>query len=300
MNRRQFLFSGMPLAVALAARAAGHASAQTDQALRGFEHGYAQGDGVRLFFARAGQGPLMLFLHGHPDSWALYEPQLRDFGRDHLAVAANLRGYSPSDAPDAVEAYATPRLLGDVHGLLDHFDRERCILVGNDWGGYVAWVFASAYPARIERLIILNAAHPAIFLREVRANPAQNRASQYERDFYTAAAPYPRWYNYFRADPIKVPASVADSASMPVPDLAAHFFAGVAKPPATTSLHVGVPTLVIWGMRDLVLLPGQLDGLEAYAADLTVRRIADAGHYPMRSHPELVNQAIRHFLHRAR
>jgi epoxide hydrolase 4 len=300
MNRRQFLLSGMPLVAALAARAAGRASAQTDQALRGFEHGYAQGDGVRLFFVRAGQGPLMLFLHGHPDSWALYEPQLRHFGRDHLAVAANLRGYSPSDAPDAVEAYTTPRLLGDVHGLLDHFDRQRCILVGNDWGGYLAWVFASAYPARIESLIILNAPHPAIHLREVRADPAQNRASQYERDLHAAAAPYPRWYNYYRADPIKVPASVADSAALPVPDLAAHFFTGVAKPPETTSLRVTAPTLVIWGMRDPAMLPGQLDGLEAYAADLTVRRIADAGHYPMHSHAELVNQAIGHFLRRAR
>ena len=290
----------MPLGVVLATPTDGHLSAQPDQALRGFEHGYAQGDGVRLFFVRAGQGPLMLFLHGHPDSWALYEPQLRHFGRDHLAVAANLRGHSPSDAPDAVEAYATPRLLGDIHGLLDHFDCERCILVGNDWGGYVAWVFASAYPARVERLIILNAPHPAIHLREVRENPAQNRASQYERDLHTAAAPYPRWYNYYRADPIKVPASVADSAAMPVPDLAAHFFTGVAKPPDGTRLRVGVPTLVIWGMRDPAMLPGQLDGLEAYAADLTVHRMADAGHYPMRSHPELVNQAIGDFLRRAR
>jgi pimeloyl-ACP methyl ester carboxylesterase len=300
MNRRQFLLSGMPLGAALVAPAGGHLSAQTDQALRGFEHGYAQGDGARLFFVRAGQGPLMLFLHGHPDSWALYEPQLRELGRDHLVVAANLRGYSPSDAPDAVEAYTTPHLLGDIHGLLDHFDRERCVLVGNDWGGYVAWVFASAYPARVERLVILNAPHPAVHLREVRENPAQNRASQYERDLHTAVAPYPRWYNYYRADPIKVPASVADSAAMPVPDLAAHFFTGVAKPPEGTRLNVGVPTLVIWGMRDPAMLPGQLDGLDVYAPNLTVRRIADAGHYPMRSHPELVNEAIRDFLRRAR
>jgi epoxide hydrolase 4 len=300
MNRRQFLLSGVPLGVALVAPAGGRLSAQTDQAPHGFEHGYVQGDGARLFFVRAGQGPLMLFLHGHPDSWALYEPQLRDFGHDHLVVAASLRGYAPSDAPDAVEAYTMPRLLGDMHGLLDHFDRERCILVGNDWGGCIAWVLASAYPARIERLVILNAPHPAIHLREVRENPAQNRASQYERELHAAAAPYPRWYNYYRADPIKVPASVADSAAMPVPDLAAHFFAGVAKPPESTGLRVGVPTLVIWGMRDPALLPGQLDGLEAYAADLTVRRIADAGHYPMRSHPELVNEAIRDFLRRTR
>jgi pimeloyl-ACP methyl ester carboxylesterase len=260
--------------------------------------GYAAGDGARLFFARAGEGPLMLFLHGHPDSALLYESQLREFSRDHLAVAPNLRGYPPSDAPEAVEAYAMPRLLGDVHGLLNHFGVERCTLVGNDWGGYVAWVFASAYPARVERLVILNAPHPAIFLREIRTNPAQIEASQYDRDFNMAAAPYPDWYNYYRADPIKVPASLAEGAAMRAPDLAANFFSGVGTPPATISLRVKVPTLVIWGMRDPYLLPQQLDGLDAYAPDLTVVRIEDGGHYPMRSHPQSVNEAIRAFVQR--
>jgi pimeloyl-ACP methyl ester carboxylesterase len=257
--------------------------------------GYAAGDGVRLFFVRTGEGPLMLFLHGHPDSGLLYEAQLREFGRDNLAVAPNLRGYAPSDAPDAVEAYAMPHLLGDIHGLLDHFGRERCTLVGNDWGGYVAWVFASAYPSRVERLIVLNAPHPAVFLREVRTNPAQIEASQYEREFHAAASPYPVWYNYYRADPIKVPASAEEGAAVGPPDLASHFFSGLATPPATTSLRVKVPTLVIWGMRDPRLLPGQLDGLDGYVPDLTVMRIEDGGHRPMLTHPELVNQAIRAF-----
>ena len=260
--------------------------------------GYAAGDGARLFFVRVGEGAPMVFLHGHPDSALLYESQLKEFGRDHLAVAPNLRGYPPSDAPEAVEAYAMPRLLGDVHGLLDHFGMERCTLVGNDWGGYIAWVFASAYPDRVERLIILNAPHPAIHLRELRTNPAQINASQYEREFNTATGPHPVWYNYYRADPIKVPASLEKGIAKEAPDLAAHFFSGVATPPAATSLRVKVPTLVIWGMLDPYILPHQLDGLDAYAPDLTVVRIEDAGHYPMRSHPELVNQAIRAFCRR--
>jgi pimeloyl-ACP methyl ester carboxylesterase len=297
LNRRRFLLSGVSLGVALAASR--RSAAQTHPASGDLEQGPAQGDGVRLVFIRAGNGPLMLFLHGVPDSSALYHAQIREFRADHLAVAPNLRGFPPSDAPDAVDAYRMPHLLGDVHGLLDHFERERCILVGNDWGGYVAWVFASAYPGRVERLIVLNAPHPAVHLREVRDSPAQNRASQYERDFHAAAAPYPRWYNYYRADPIEVPASVAESAAMPMPDLAAHFFSGAAKLPETTSLRIAVPTLVIWGMRDHGMLPGQLDGLDAYVADLTVLRVAEAGHYPMRSHAELINQAIRRFLRRA-
>jgi pimeloyl-ACP methyl ester carboxylesterase len=291
MDRRRLLSAAMWTA----ASRAGSVWAQTATG-SGLSEGYATGDGARLYFVRSGDGPLMVFLHGHPDSWALYEPQIREFGRDHLVVAPNLRGYPPSDAPDSVEAYAMPRLLGDLHGLLDHVGRERCVLVGNDWGGYVGWVFASAYPQRVERLIILNAPHPAIFLREVRTNAAQISASQYERAYRAVPPPYPRWYNYYRADPIRIPSSVEEAGTMEMPDLSARFFDGVARPPATRSLHVRVPTLVIWGMSDSTTLPGSLHGLEDYVQDLTVVPIDDAGHYPMRSHPGLVNRAIRDFL----
>src|SRR5262245_23210114 len=261
-----------------------------------FRNGYATGDAVRLYFVRSGEGPLMLFLHGHPDSGALYETQMREFSRNHLVVAPNLRGYAPSDAPQTVESYAMPRLLGDVHGLLDHFGQEQCILIGNDWGGYVGWVFASAYPQRVQRLIILNAVHPAIFLREVRTNPAQISASQYERAFHAAVPPYPVWYNDYRADPIKIPATIEEARAMDKPDLAAHFFAGVSRLPTTTSLRLPVPTLVIWGVDDPATLPGCLHGLEEYVQNLTVVRIEGAGHYPMRSHADAVIKAINEFV----
>src|SRR5258707_8078583 len=154
VQRRRLLVSGARLGLATVVApsigaALAHATAEPSSG-----SGYAAGDGARLFFVRVGEGPLMLFLHGHPDSALLYESQLREFGRDHLAVAPNLRGYAPSDAPEAVEAYAMPRLLGDVHGLMDHFGVERCTLVGNDWGGYVARGFASPYPTRVRRRVI--------------------------------------------------------------------------------------------------------------------------------------------------
>src|SRR5215813_12655981 len=258
----------------------------------GLVEGYADGDGAKLYFVKGGEGELMLFLHGAPDTWTIYTSQLAEFGRDHMVVAPNLRGFPPSDQPDAVEAYGMPRLLGDVHALLRYFRRERCILVGNDWGGYIAWMFASAYPGRVERLIILNAPYPAIHLREVRNSAAQIQASQYERDYNTAAAPYPSWYNYYRADRIKEPSSTSDAAHTEMPDLAARFFTDVAEPPATTSLRVDVPTLVLWGMQDPVCLPGLLDNLHDYAPNATVVRIEDAGHYPMQSHSRSVNRAI--------
>jgi len=297
INRRHLLTRGARLSLATFASAAIWPRAGASQS--GLVQGYADGDGVRLSVVRGGEGALMLFLHGGGDSWTLYLNQLAEFGRDHMVAAPSLRGFPPSDQPDAVEAYAMPRLLGDIHALLRHFGRERCILVGNDWGGYIAWVFASAWPGRVERLIILNAPHPAIYLREVRNNAAQIQASQYEREYTSAVAPYPSWYNYSRADPIRVPASLAEAAQMETPDLGARFFAGVAETPATTSLRVDVPTLVLWGMQDPVCLPGQLDGLHDYAPNATVVRIEDAGHRPMQSHPALVNGAIRDFLRRA-
>jgi epoxide hydrolase 4 len=297
ISRRHLLTTGAKLSLATFASVAIWPHSGASQS--GLKQGYANGDGVKLFFVQGGEGELMLFLHGAPDSWTLYSQQLAEFGRDHMVVAPNLRGFAPSDQPEAVDAYAMPRLLGDVHALLRHFGRERCILVGNDWGGTIAWVFASAYPGRVERLIILNAPHPAIFLREIRNNAAQIQASQYERDYYSAVAPYPAWYNYYRADPIKVPSSISEAAQTEIPDLAGRFFADVAEPPATTSLRVDVPTLVLWGMQDTVCLPGQLDSVRDYAPNAIVVRIDDGGHLPMQSHPMLVNREIRNFLRRA-
>ena len=296
VNRRYLLNLGARLSLTTFASAAMWPHPGAGQS--GLVEGSADSDGVRLHFVRAGQGELMLFLHGVPDTGALYMSQLTEFSRDHMVVAPNLRGFPPSDQPKAVDAYAMPRLLGDVAALLRHFGRERCTLVGNDWGGYIAWVFASAYPGRVERLIILNAPHPAIFLRELRSSAAQIQASQYEREYYNAIAPYPAWYNYYRADPIKVPSSIADAAQSETPDLAARFFADAAAPPATKSLRVDVPTLVLWGMQDSVCLPSQLDNLHDYAPNATVVRIEDAGHRPMQSHSALVNRAIRDFLRR--
>jgi len=293
VSRRSLLKTGASLSLATFASIIWPRPAASQSDLK---QGYADSSGVKLFFVQGGEGELMLFLHGAPDTGLLYASQLAEFGRDHLAVAPNLRGFAPSGQPDAVEAYAMPRLLDDVHALLRHFGRERCVLVGNDWGGYIAWVFASAYPRHVRRLIILNAPHPAVFLREIRSSAAQIRASQYEREYSSATAPFPSWYNYYRADPIKVPASIADAAQLEMPDLAARFFADAAEPPATTSLRVDVPTLVLWGMQDPVCLPGQLDGLHDFAPNATVVRIDDAGHRPMQSHPTLVNRAIRDFL----
>jgi len=257
------------------------------------DEGKAEGDRIELFYVRAGEGKLIVFLHGDPDNWFLFEPHLREFGQDHLAVAPNLRGYTPSDQPKATDDYKMRHYLEDIHRLLDHFGHESCVLVAHDWGAQFAWVFASAYPDRVERLVIINSGHPALVLRDFQSNPDQIKASQYERYADQRPMPYPA---IIKADPLKVPASIEEAASMSVPNLAEEYFQDVARPPASTSLKITVPTLVIWGMQDIEQLPGLLDGLEDYVSDLKIMRLEHAGHYPMKSHPVEVIAAIRAFI----
>ncbi|HAM54884.1 MAG TPA: alpha/beta hydrolase, partial [Candidatus Rokubacteria bacterium] len=195
-------------------------------------------------------------------------------------------------------------------------------LVGHDWGGAVAWAFALAHPDRLAGLVIVNAPHPGVFARELRENPAQQRASRYmlvfrspEAEALLAEDAYARMVRMFRED-LGPRFTEADRAayveawSQPgalTGGLNYYRAAGVGPPapdgaPARSfggdpaRLVVRVPTLVIWGERDRALLPGNLEGLERFVPDLRVRRVPHASHWVVHEEPDLVNGAIREFL----
>jgi epoxide hydrolase 4 len=151
---------------------------------------YAEVNGIRLHYAVAGEGNgrLILFAHGFPQFWYGWKNQLEEFGRDWLAVAPDLRGYNLSDKPEGVEQYAVPHVIADLRALAAHLGHERFTLVGHDWGGAIAWAFALTHPELLERLVIVNAPHPAIFERELRENRDQQRASLYMRRFRQPSA----------------------------------------------------------------------------------------------------------------
>ena len=144
-----------------------------------------QETGERTGKARATGTKLIIFLHGFPEFWYAWRKQLDEFGRDFIAVAPDMRGYNLSSKPAAVEEYDIGKLVGDVRALVEylaarqHLRAARCVLVGHDWGGIVAWATAMACPEIVERLVIVNAPHPKIFERELRDNPKQREASQY-------------------------------------------------------------------------------------------------------------------------
>ena len=152
-------------------------------------HDFAEVNGVRLHYAHAGDGPLMVLLHGFPQCWYQYRHQLRDFARDHLAVAPDLRGYNLSSKPDDVHAYTTCTLVEDVRQMVQHLGHERFVLVGHDVGGAVAWSFALHHPEMLSALVVLDTPHPAVFDRALHEDPSSSRRA---RTCSWRAGPTPR------------------------------------------------------------------------------------------------------------
>jgi pimeloyl-ACP methyl ester carboxylesterase len=288
---------------------------------------FAEVNGVRLHYVSIGHGKLMMFVHGFPEFWGEWVDQLVAFGRDHQAVAFDMRGYNLSSKPHELKAYHATTLIEDVRALADHLGHRKFTLVAHDWGGAVAWSFATRHPEWLEKLIIINAPHPAIFARELLYNLDQRHASEYmltlrspeaerilsennfsylmDRMFFEAGV---QWHmtesvrlkyieawsrpdaltgglNYYRVSPLFPPTSKEDEQRIrTILDLPREMFV------------VKVPTLVIWGELDHALLIGNLQGLEDYVEDLTVKRIPDGSHWVVHEQPGLINSLIRGFI----
>ena len=140
---------------------------------------YVEANGIRLHYLAEGAGPLIIFLHGFPEYSGAWKEQLAEFGKDHLAVAPDMRGYNLSEKPAELEQYHMHNLVEDVRALAEQLGHKRFTLVGHDWGGVVTWSFAIAHPECLDRLVIVNAPHPVIFRRELAENAAQQKASGY-------------------------------------------------------------------------------------------------------------------------
>src|SRR5215472_9078600 len=153
---------------------------QAQTAPTSFRDEYASVNGVRLHYVSAGGGTLILFLHGFPEFWYEWRNQLAEFGKDHLAVAPDMRGYNLSDKPEALDQYLMGVLVEDVRALTDRLAHgHKFVLVGHDWGGAVAWAFAIAHPEMLGKLVIINAPHPGVFGKLLASDPAQQKASNY-------------------------------------------------------------------------------------------------------------------------
>ena len=291
-----------------------------------FNEGYADLDDIQIHYVSCGQGNLILFLHGFPEFWGAWENQLQYFGAQYQAVAPDLRGFNLSGKPLPPDRYHVKLLVKDIRELVGQLGHRKMVLVAHDWGGGVAWAFANRHPEMVEKLVIINSPHPAIFARELLDNPAQKRASEYMNLFRAPEAEAFLSQDNFRY--LSEALTGGQSRWKPSDTDLDRYISAWSKPDALTGglnyyrvspLHpptteaetavirqvvaapremfsVNVPTMVIWGELDEALLPGNLEGLESYVDHLRIERIPDGSHWVIHEQPDRVNQLVRSFI----
>ena len=117
-------------------------------------------NGVRLRVAQAGSGPLIVLVHGWPESWYSWRHQIAALAAAGYRVAAvDVRGYGGSDKPDAIEAYAIKQMCADIAGLVEGLGEKQAILFGHDWGAPIVWNTALFFPDRVRAVAGLSVPH---------------------------------------------------------------------------------------------------------------------------------------------
>ncbi|MFX0083660.1 MAG: alpha/beta fold hydrolase [Candidatus Hodarchaeota archaeon] len=291
-----------------------------------FKSEIAEVNNIKLHYVKAGpeDGKLIVFLHGFPQFWYMWRDQLLEFSKDYLAVALDMRGYNLSSKPEGIEQYQMQHMVEDLRALVeDHFGRKKFILVGHNWGGAIAWPIASVYSKLVEKLIIINAPHPTIFGRLISKNKDQQNSSQYmlffrtpnaesflmandfqnlfnvvitpemefdddDRQIYRDAWSQPGaitgGLNYYRAGGLRPPSKGEEITDLGSEQLEAN------------PLMINMPTLVIWGEKDTALTVHNLEGLNEFVPDLTIKRIPGGSHWVINEQPETINSLMRDFL----
>jgi pimeloyl-ACP methyl ester carboxylesterase len=279
-------------------------------------HGYAELDTVRLHYAEAGSGPLVVLLHGFPEFWFAWRDQIDALAAAGFRVIApDMRGYNLSSKPAGIASYALTLLAADVRDLItERGGEDGALLAGHDWGGLVAWATASYHPASIRRLAILNMPHPQRMLEGLRT-ARQLRKSWYVLFFGLPWLPE-RLLRLRRFEGLRGPLEHDARVGSLTPADIDRYVEAWSQPGALTAMlgyyratlrnrlkrdqdelpPVTAPTLIIWGERDRHL---GAELAQPHAADVPnlerVVRLPGASHWVAHDEPELVSRLLIEF-----
>lgn len=278
-------------------------------------HHFAEVNGVRLHYVEAGQGPLVVLLHGFPEFWYCWRHQLPALAAAGFrAIAPDLRGYNDSDKPSGVASYRLDRLTADVVGLIQHAGVARAHVVAHDWGGGIAWNLAAQHPAVVDRLAILNSPHPAAFLREFKT-VRQLLKSWYM--FFFQLPWLPEWWmrrgdfaglaQTFLNDPVRPGAFTPEDVERyreafrkpGALTAAINYYRAMFRYTPVSAVRampvVQAPTLLIWGDQDRYLNVRLTEGMEPYVPNLRIEHL-NASHWVQNDAVERVNELLIDFL----
>ncbi|WP_420606080.1 alpha/beta fold hydrolase [Novosphingopyxis sp.] len=273
--------------------------------------------------------PVLIFLHGFPESHRTWRHEIEHFRDRFRCIAPDQRGYRGSSRPQAVEAYAADKLVGDVFALADACGVDKFTVVGHDWGGAIAWGVAlmgqgaEGTGGRVERLVIANAPHPWLYQRALIESPEQRASAQYIRAFrdpgndalvreyglvglLAKAVKWERSTGMPDAERDRLLADWQDrdaafgmlnwyrasAVVVPAMDMDAPMpeFARRDFPKVT------IPTLVIWALDDLALPPVNIEGMDKLVTDMTLAKVPGSGHFVPWEAPDRVIEAMKGFL----
>ena len=268
-------------------------------------------DGVKLHCAIAGDltGRPVMLLHGFPDAWFGWRPQIKALAEAGFhVVAPDQRGYNTSDKPPSRIDYRMDRLVEDVFALADSMGWDDFCLAGHDWGAAVAWVAAIRKPERIKRLAILNVPHPLVMRRFLMSEPKQMIRSWYIFFFFIPLLPEAlgragRWHRFKEAlPPDMTPAEVdeyVEAWSRPGAFTAMLNWYRAALQYRTSmdpERLVEVPTRIIWGKRDRYLSYEMAEPSRLMCRQGELVTLEKATHWVMRDAPQEVSDLlVEHF-----
>ena len=285
-------------------------------------------------YSKALTGPTFIFLHGFPEYWQTWHNQLVYFSKEHHVIAPDLPGYNLSDKPQDVSFYQLSNLIEFMAKFISTVSpTEKVHLIAHDWGGAIAWPLAAFHPQLIEKLVIINAAHPSTFTREMITNPVQRDKSAYIHDLISDDAETllsKDNYQYLSekmmvsSDPNVFCANIKERYRhvwkqpgaingmlqyyRAMPQLAAvtsddkHHNLVSTGPLKNTAkmkipnIRINVPTLILWGEQDQAFVKENLNGVDAFVPDCTVERFENASHWVIHEKPTEINKAITRFI----
>ena len=280
------------------------------------EHSYIETNGIRLHVVQAGpqSGTPVVLLHGFPEfwyCWRLQIPALVEAGC--RVIIPDQRGYNLSDKPMGVKAFSMDELVNDVIGLIDALGYEKVNLVGHDWGAAVAWVLANQHPERLQRLGILNMPHPEVMKRFLKRDLEQLRHSWYIFFFQLPWLPEAGmraddWRGAVRAlrgsglihtftneDIEKYKEAWSQPGAMTA--MINWYRAALRyKIPIPTDARIRVPTLMMWGMKDVALSHRMARPSMDYCDEGNLIFFPEATHWVQLDEADSVNHYMVDFL----
>lgn len=271
-------------------------------------------NGVTLHDVQLGaaKAPLVILLHGFGDFWWGWRRQLGPLAAAGFRIVApDQRGYNLSEKPIGLKAYDLDTLSADIVGLADSHGAQKFCIVGHDFGGLVGWWIASRHPDRVERFVAINSFHPQILAPYWRSHPSQALRSSYMGIYQIPRLPEmilsmknfavmrqlflrscrPGTFSKADMEHYRRTWSKPGALSGMI-----NWYRALRYKPRIEDLRIKVPTLVIWGKKDIYLEEGLAEASLALCDDGKALWIEDGTHFVHIEEPDIVNSAMVDFL----